>query len=309
MKLGWSLLRPDVDPPRKKLKLPQLAATNVQQLGDDLDCFPDSPLVVASLKAAMEAMWGAEWLFHDDPGTVPPAATTKPQKWVHDFKKKFYVDTHVQEVPVSATKFTAEELNLLKRGTSPGKINVPLDDLAAIETIARHSLLALGSVDWLFGTVRKLLMDPIRDEILIQQAWAAALRALRHATQFSAATVASCTINRRKAFLNECDEDKVPKHARNWLQFQPLPDNQETMFNSCLPKVRTMAQAESQSKLLAMATKPSRSYTPSAKRPFRSDNVSPRDNFRSFRGRRGSQRGGRRGSSYNSYSTRTASKK
>lgn len=296
MQLGWSLLRPDVEPPKKRSKLPQLAAPSTEQSGGDLDCFPDSPLVEASLKAAMEAMWGTEWLFHDDPGSVPPAATTKPQKWVHDFRRKFYVDTHVQDIPVTATKFSTEENNLLKRGVSPAKIAVPLEDVTAIESVARHSLVALGSVDWLLGTVRKLLMDPKQDKVLIEQSWAAALRALRHATQFSAATVASCTVNRRKAFLNECDDIKVPKHAKNWLQFQPLPNNQETMFNSCLPQVRTMAQAESQSKLLAMASRSS-TYTPSARRSFQGEQTPyyrPRDNFQSNRGGRGSYRGRKR---------------
>jgi len=304
IQMGWQLLKPDEEPPRKKARLTQLAAVGVNTAKPELDCFPDSPLVTTSIQAAMEAMWGRDWYPYDVPDTTPPGATLKPQKWVHDFKKRFYVDPEVQSVPASAPKFTAEEMSLLKRGTSASKIPVPLEEVAYIETLSRQALLSLGTVDWLMAIVRQLLMDPHADKAMVEQTWAAILRALRHSTQWVASSVASSTVTRRKAFLAECTDVRVPAHAKSWLQFQPLPQNNEAMFGDCMPQLRKLSQAESQTKLLSWAARSS-TGSQNSFRPSQSYYSKNRGQSNSQRGR-GASRGQNRGSRrpfYNSTNT------
>lgn len=316
VQLSWSLLRPGEEAPKKRARLPQLADVGPSATDVGPDCFPDSPLVTAALQASMEAMWGKPWSTFEDPASLPPAATCKPQKWVHDFKRKYYIDPHVQSVPGTATKFSSEEMSLLKRGVGPAKIKIPMEDVSAVETLARHALVSLGSVDWLFGTLRKLLMDRDADASMIEQTWAATLRALRHSTQWVASTVASSTVTRRKAFLAECNDFKVPVHARPWLQFQPLPSNQDAMFGNCLGQLRTLSQTEGQARMFSWAASAASASTRSpASSTFRADSFRADSKYsdssrgsHSYRGRGSSsvqRRGGnRRPFSSNAFNSR-----
>ena len=96
----------------------------------------------------------------------------------------------------------------------------------------------------------------------LEQTWAAATRALRHATQWNAASVALSTVNRRKAFLASTDFTKVPDRARNWLQFQPLPTNDSPgLFGDTMHTLRHLARDEGQSRLLSWASRSSTSST------------------------------------------------
>ena len=269
IQVGWALLRPEEPFPVARGQLPQLAATGLRAKDKLPMCFPDSPLVNASLNAAMLAMWGREWLTPEDPGTVPPA-TTRPRRWVDDYKRRYYVNNDIQEFPLAPPKPSADELTLLRRGC---RQMVPVDDVVSLESLSRHALSALGSVDWLFGTLRKLIEDPVPDGIKLEQTWAAATRALRHSTQWNAAAVALSTVLRRKAFLASADYSRLPSRAHQWLQYQPLPTNSTTgLLGETLGKVREMARDEGQSRLLAMASRRQPAHTQKPyDQPFRAN--------------------------------------
>ena len=282
IKFSWELLKPGQEMPRTATNLTQFAAPVNQQEGPQLDCFPDSPLLLASLQSAMNSMLGREWLSPNDPASVPPAATVKAKKWITDYRKKYYVDSKVQEVPATAPKFSAAELDLLKPRISVGKIPVPMEDVAHLEQIMRQALMSLNAVEWLFGSLGHLVAS--NDQAIFEQVWAATTRSLRHATQFTAAAVASSTVIRRQVFLDQCDESKVPKRAKPWLTFQPLPTNDiNAMFGSALNDLRQMAYEERQAKLISMATTGARALDRN-RQPQR--NYQSRGNFTNYKSNR-----------------------
>ena len=136
--------------PRRPGQLPQLAAAGLPDRDRRPSCFPDSPLVLASLDSAMTAMWGRAWNTPQDPGSVPPAST-KPKKWVEDFRRRFYASQETQVFPVLSPKPSSEENGLLRRGSKP---SIAVEEVSSIESLSRHALSSLGTVDWLFGTLR-----------------------------------------------------------------------------------------------------------------------------------------------------------
>lgn len=251
---GWNLLRPGEPMSTGRDRLPQLAATGLKAVDHRPLCFPDSPLVTAALDSAMTAMWGRDWIDTSDPSTVP-AATMKPRKWVEDYRRRFYGDSNTQEVPIMPPKPSSEENSLLKKGS---KMTMSVDDVVAIENLTRHALSALGTVDWLFGTLRKMSDQDVADPVQIDQTWAAATRALRHGTQWAASSVALSVVARRKAFLASSDIYKVPERAHTWLQYQPLPVNLSSgLFGNTMATLRTLARDEGQARLLSMASRSS----------------------------------------------------
>lgn len=308
MQLAWKYLCPDQEPPRKKARLPQFAAGPSVQEEWEIDCFPDSPLVLAALDSAMEAVWSREWDTPSIVSSVPTGASAKPTKWVKDFKKRYYVDSKFQVVPFTAPKPSHVESSWLKRETGPKSVPVPSEDVQYIESLSRSALFSLGSADWLFGTLRHLLAEENQDVAMIEQTWAATTRALRHATQWTASAVTASTLLRRKSFLASCQPHKVPEKCKNWLLFQPLPTNAEgSLFGNVVPTLDEVAKEEGQAKVIAWAARASsdspnigrrglfrgrQSTQISAPRQqnFRTDSLSQR---RPFRGRVASRGRGR----------------
>ena len=269
------MLRPGEPLPVGKGQLPQYAATGLKTTDRRPLCFPDSPLVKGALDSAMTLMWGKDWYDPSDPSTVP-AASRKPRKWVEDYRRRFYADPDLQEVPIVPPKPSSEETALLKRGA---KVTMPIEDVIAIENLSRHVLSTLGTVDWLFGTLRKLSELDEVDPVRIEQTWSAATRALRHATQWSASSVALSVVARRKAFLASTDSSRVPERAHSWLQYQPLPENAVAgLFGNTMSTLRTMARDEGQSRLLSLASRSSNFQSSShSHQPFQDHS----NNFRS----------------------------
>jgi hypothetical protein len=213
-------------------------------------------LVLAALDSAWEAAVSREWETPNVVSTVPATASTKASVWVRAFKKKFYVDPKIQKVPFAAHKPTSVEASWLRRDYGAKSVPVPSEDLLYVESVARASLCSLGTVDWLFGTLKHMLDEEEQDPIMFQQTWSAATRALRHATQFSASAVTAAVLHRRKAFLASTQAHKVPEKCKNWLLFQPLPDNSSpSLFGDVVPTLETVARDESQSQVMNLAAK------------------------------------------------------
>ena len=202
-----SALPPSPEPVRSVIGEPQAVTKKKLAL-------PPSPLVAASLPAAMRSCWGGTWSSHAQHQPPPPNAALHPgpATWVPGFKPKFHAAPGLDLRPARPSAREREWA---------GSSQPPVEHswLVDIDTVARAQLATLSNLEWLFGIY--LDSQPRASQADLDVVRGFIVRELHLAINFSGAQVAAATLARRKAILDSL-QHQLSQTTRNWLQLQPV---------------------------------------------------------------------------------------
>ena len=175
---------------------------------------PPSPLVAASLPAAMQSCWGGAWSSSAQHQPPPPNAALHPSPaaWVPEFKARYHAGPGLDLRPA---RLSARE----REWAGPALPPVEHAWLSDVDTLARAQLASLSNLEWLFGVF--LDSSPRASPADLEAIRGFIARELQLAINFGGAQVATATLGRRKAVLDSL-QHKLSQTTRNWLQLQPV---------------------------------------------------------------------------------------
>ena len=175
---------------------------------------PPSPLAAASLSAAMRSCWGGPWSSYAQHQPPPPNAALHPgpAAWVPEFRAKYHAGPGIDLRPA---RLSAREREWAGTAQPP----VEHSWLADIDSLARAQLSSLSNLEWLFG----VYMDssPRASAAELDALKGFIVKELHLAINFSGAQIAASTLGRRRAILNNLQQ-QLNLTTRNWLQLQPV---------------------------------------------------------------------------------------
>lgn len=213
--------------------------------------FPFSPSTRAIVERSFTALAGKNSSFSWE---RPPAEChiqgDRPSLSVlsGDFDPGYHVDRQGNFSAFSAGP-SPEERNCLKNQAF--KSSSVLSDM---EALSKRTLLTLSSLEWLLGSLHKLVSgDPSRrDPQMEASIWHYTHRVLQTTTELTASTFATALHARRKEFLLNVDPLRIPSRLHPWLALRsPFAAEQKpSFFGDSLDQCRSFAREDRDHTLL-----------------------------------------------------------